>query len=59
MDTDAMLKAQQMKNDGNLEKSIAQFGLNKQAVELNHKSDLLKLKAQQDMQPIESARQVY
>ncbi len=59
LDMDGMLKAQQMKNDGNLEKSIAQFGLNKQAVELGHKSDLLKLKAQHDMQPMDSARQVY
>ncbi len=59
MDTDAVLKAQQMKNDGNLEKSIAQFGLNKQAVELGHKSDLLKLKAQHDMQAGESGRQIY
>lgn len=51
VDSDTLIRSQQLKNDGNLEKSIAQFSLNNQSTKLKHQSDLLKMKAQQDNEP--------
>lgn len=57
LDAETQLQNQRLKNQGNLEQRIAQFGLNKQSTQLQHQSDLLKMKAQQDMKPVDSSRQ--
>ena len=49
LDTDAQLSTQQLKNEGSLEKQIAQFGLSTQASKQKHNSDLLKMKAEQSL----------
>ena len=58
LEVDAQLKNQELKNRGALEQQIAQFGLNKHNKQLEHKSDLLKMKAQQDFTPLDVPRQV-
>ena len=58
LDVDAKLQSQELKNRGALEQQIAQFGLNKHNKQLEHKSDLLKMKAQQDFTPTDLPRQV-
>ena len=57
LDADTLMQNQRLKNEGSLEKQIAQFGLSRQDKQLQHQSELLKLKAQQDSQPNMLGRQ--
>lgn len=49
-DGENLARAQEIKNQGSLEKQMAQFQLNKENTKLKHNSELLKMKAQQDQQ---------